>query len=71
MGNEQQDQGKFEQMRGTVKEAIGDATDNERMQYEGEFDKAKGNVREGVGDLQEGVDEVRRDAEEDAEDATR
>ena len=71
MGNENQDQGKFEQMRGTVKEAIGDATDNERMQYEGEFDKAKGNVREGVGDVQEGLDDARREIEDEADDATR
>ena len=56
MGNEQQNEGQLEQARGTIKEKIGEATDNERMQREGEYDKAKGNIREGVGDVREGVD---------------
>ena len=41
MGNEQQNEGRLEQARGTVKEAIGDATDNERMQREGAEDLAE------------------------------
>ncbi|MEP7158256.1 MAG: CsbD family protein [Chloroflexota bacterium] len=61
MGNEEQNEGRLEQARGTVKEAIGDATDNERMQREGEWDKAKGNIREGVGDLREGAEDVAED----------
>ena len=56
MGNEQQNEGQMEQARGTIKEKIGEATDNERMQREGEYDKAKGNIREGVGDVREDVD---------------
>jgi uncharacterized protein YjbJ (UPF0337 family) len=56
MGNEQQNEGRMEQARGTIKETVGDLTDNERMQREGEYDKAKGNIREGVGDLREDVD---------------
>jgi uncharacterized protein YjbJ (UPF0337 family) len=46
----------MEQARGTIKETVGDLTDNERMQREGEYDKAKGNIREGVGDVREDVD---------------
>jgi uncharacterized protein YjbJ (UPF0337 family) len=56
MGNEQQNEGNMEQARGTIKEKIGEATDNERMQREGEYDKAKGTIREGAGDVREGVD---------------
>jgi uncharacterized protein YjbJ (UPF0337 family) len=56
MGNEQQNEGNMEQARGTIKEKIGEATDNEPMQREGEYDKAKGTVREGVGDVREGID---------------
>ncbi|HEY8134703.1 MAG TPA: CsbD family protein [Candidatus Limnocylindrales bacterium] len=56
MGNEQQNEGRMEQARGTIKETVGDLTDNERMQREGEYDKAKGNIREGVGDVREDVD---------------
>lgn len=72
MGNEQQNEGRLEQARGTVKEAIGDATDNERMQHEGEVDKAKGNVREGIGDLREGAEDMARDIDKETEgDASR
>ena len=63
MGNEQQYEGKLEQARGTVKETVGDMTDDERMQYEGELDKAKGNIREGVGDLRENVEDAAEDLE--------
>jgi uncharacterized protein YjbJ (UPF0337 family) len=67
MGNEQQNEGRLEQARGTVKEAIGDATDNERMQREGEYDKAKGNIREGVGDLREGAEDVAEDVQKEVD----
>ncbi|HUP83960.1 MAG TPA: CsbD family protein [Candidatus Limnocylindria bacterium] len=56
MGNEQQNEGRMEQIRGDIKDKVGDATDNERMEREGEWDKAKGTVREGIGDAREGVD---------------
>jgi uncharacterized protein YjbJ (UPF0337 family) len=56
MGNEQQNEGQMEQARGTIKEKVGEITDNERMQREGEYDKAKGTIREGVGDIREDVD---------------
>jgi uncharacterized protein YjbJ (UPF0337 family) len=56
MGNEQQNEGRMEQARGTIKETVGDLTDNERLQREGEYDKAKGTVREGVGNVREDVD---------------
>lgn len=53
MVNEEQAEGKLEQARGTIKESVGDATDNEQMEIEGKVDKAKGGVREGVGDVRE------------------
>ena len=65
MGNEQQNEGRMEQARGTVKETVGDLTDNERMEREGEYDKAKGNIREGVGDLREDVDRTVDDLQRD------
>jgi uncharacterized protein YjbJ (UPF0337 family) len=58
MGNEQQNEGKLEQARGTVKETVGDLTGNEKMENEGKWDQAKGNVREGVGDVREGIDDA-------------
>jgi uncharacterized protein YjbJ (UPF0337 family) len=61
MGNDQQNEGKLEQARGNIKEGLGDALGNDRMQREGEYDQAKGQVREGVGDLREGVDKAADD----------
>jgi uncharacterized protein YjbJ (UPF0337 family) len=65
MGNEQQNEGRMEQARGTIKETVGDVTDNERMQREGEYDQAKGNIREGVGDVREDVDRTVDDLQRD------
>lgn len=59
MGNEQQNQGNWDQAKGSVKEGVGDLTDNEKLEYEGKWDKAKGKVEEGVGDARETWD--RRD----------
>jgi uncharacterized protein YjbJ (UPF0337 family) len=56
MDNKEQLEGKLEQARGTVKENVGDAIDNEKMEYEGKIDQGKGQVREGVGDVKEGVE---------------
>jgi uncharacterized protein YjbJ (UPF0337 family) len=56
MGNEQQNEGQWDQLKGTIKEEIGDATDNEKMEYEGKWDKAKGEVKEGVGNVREEID---------------
>ena len=53
MVNEEQAEGKLEQARGTIKETVGDATDNEQMEIEGKLDQAKGDVREGVGDIRQ------------------
>ena len=65
MGNEQQREGKLEQARGTIKENVGDALDNEQMEYEGKLDQGKGQVREGIGDVREEVDEAREDWQRD------
>lgn len=65
MGNEQQNEGQMEQARGTIKEKVGELTDNERMQREGEYDKAKGAVREGAGNVREEVDRTVGDLQRD------
>lgn len=62
MGNQDQLEGKWDQAKGEIKEGIGDATDNERMQREGQWDQAKGNVKEGVGDVRETIDDAVDDA---------
>jgi uncharacterized protein YjbJ (UPF0337 family) len=65
MGNEEQNEGRLEQARGTLKEKIGEMTDDEGMQREGEYDKAKGTVREGIGDVREDVDRTVDDWQRD------
>jgi uncharacterized protein YjbJ (UPF0337 family) len=59
MTNEQQREGKLEQARGTIKENVGRAIDNEQMEIEGKVDQGKGEMREGVGDVREEIDERR------------
>lgn len=59
---ENQVEGKWEQAKGTVKEHVGDATDNEKMEYEGKLEQAKGEAREGIGNMQDKADqELNRD----------
>lgn len=53
MGNEQQNQGNWDQAKGKVKEEVGDLTDNEKMEYEGKLDQTKGKVEEGIGNIRE------------------
>jgi uncharacterized protein YjbJ (UPF0337 family) len=63
--NRDQAEGKLEQTRGKIKDTVGDAIGDERMEREGEFDQAKGTVREGVGDLREGIDDAADDLKRD------
>ena len=56
MGNEEQNQGNWDQAKGDVKEGVGNLTGNEKMEYEGKWDQAKGKVEEGVGDAREAWD---------------
>ena len=37
---------KVEELKGRVKEGVGDATDNEQWQAEGKVDQAKGNLKQ-------------------------
>jgi len=41
--------GKIDQMKGKVKQATGDLTDDERLHDEGVADEAKGDLQEGFG----------------------
>jgi uncharacterized protein YjbJ (UPF0337 family) len=41
--------GKVEQVKGRVKQGVGDLTDNERLHDEGVADEAAGEVQEGLG----------------------
>ena len=41
--------GKMDQVKGKIKQGVGDATDNERLHDEGVADEAGGEVQEGFG----------------------
>jgi uncharacterized protein YjbJ (UPF0337 family) len=47
--NKDEIDGKAEQLKGKVKQATGDLTDNESLHDEGVADEAAGNVQEGFG----------------------
>jgi uncharacterized protein YjbJ (UPF0337 family) len=49
-------EGKFDEVKGRAKEAIGDATDDDDLKREGKVDKASGKVKQKVDDA---VDKVK------------
>ncbi len=53
--------GKGEQLKGKVKQAVGDLTDNSRLRDEGVADEAAGDVQEGFGRGRRKVGEVIED----------
>jgi uncharacterized protein YjbJ (UPF0337 family) len=49
MMNRDEIDGKTDQLKGKVKQAVGDLTDNERLHGEGTADEVAGDVKEGFG----------------------
>jgi uncharacterized protein YjbJ (UPF0337 family) len=49
--------GKGDDIKGRAKEAVGDLTDDERLQREGEKDQAAGKLKDKVTDAKEWVEE--------------
>ncbi len=45
--------GAGDKIKGAVKDAVGSATGNEKLQAEGKADKAKGTAREAAGDVKD------------------
>ena len=48
--------GKADELKGRVKEAVGDLTDNQKLKDSGKADKAAGKIKQGV---EHAVDKVR------------
>ena len=46
-------EGTFKDTKGRVKEGVGDATGNERMEREGQADQVEGKVQKGLADIQD------------------
>jgi uncharacterized protein YjbJ (UPF0337 family) len=51
------DTGKIDEMKGRVKEAYGDLTDDKKMKGEGAMDKMAGKVKEAVENVREKIEE--------------
>jgi len=49
MWNKDEVQGKTDQVKGKIKESVGNATNDEQLRDEGTADKAAGNVEEAFG----------------------
>ena len=54
-------EGKAEQLKGKVKQGVGDLTDNDRLHDEGVADEAAGDVQEGYGKARRKVGEAVED----------
>jgi len=54
-------EGKLDRAKGEVKQAFGDATNNDRIHDEGVVDEASGKVQEGFGTARRKVGEVVED----------
>jgi uncharacterized protein YjbJ (UPF0337 family) len=61
MKNRDELEGQKDQVKGKVKQAWGDLTDDERLHDEGVADEAAGNVQEGIGRARRKVGEVIED----------
>jgi uncharacterized protein YjbJ (UPF0337 family) len=53
--NKDQAKGKKDTAKGSIKENVGKAVGNERLEGEGKLDKASGKTRESYGDVKENV----------------
>jgi uncharacterized protein YjbJ (UPF0337 family) len=49
---------KSDQMKGRVKEAVGDLTDDDDLKREGQADRLAGEVKEKLGEVKDKVEEV-------------
>lgn len=61
-GEKDKAKGIWDETKGKVKEAVGDATDDRSLQAKGVADQVKGKARKAVGKGKEAVDEVADDA---------
>ena len=61
MWNDDEVQGKTDQLKGKVKKAVGDLTDNDQLHEEGAADEAAGEVEEGFGKARRKVGDAIKD----------
>gem|GEM_PF-5108899 len=56
--------GKFNQIKGDVKEAWGDLTDNPAREHEGKRDQIKGRIQEEYGEVKQKESKLERDLDD-------
>jgi uncharacterized protein YjbJ (UPF0337 family) len=61
--NRDEIKGKYEEIKGEVKQKIGETTGDRSTQAEGMVDEAKGHARQGVGKVEEKLERERREAD--------
>lgn len=54
--------GKADELKGKVKEKVGDATDNHSLQAEGVGDQVSGNAKQAAGEVKESLSDDDRNA---------
>jgi uncharacterized protein YjbJ (UPF0337 family) len=52
--------GKSDEMKGRVKKAVGELTDNDKLKREGSIDKAAGKIKQGVDKVKDAVKKANR-----------
>lgn len=60
--------GKVDELKGKVKQGVGQATGNPNLQNEGAFDETKGKVKQAYGDFKDTVKSADREAGSDIND---
>jgi uncharacterized protein YjbJ (UPF0337 family) len=60
--------GKADELKGKLKQGVGKATDNPRLQGEGVLDEAKGKVKQAYGDLKGAIKRSDKKAGSDVND---
>ena len=61
MQNKDEVKGKLDQVKGKIKQGVGDATGNDRLHSEGVADEISGDVQEGAGTVKRKVGEAVKD----------
>lgn len=64
MGTDDKMRAKVDQAKGTIKEKVGDVTNDRSTQAEGMLEKAKGNVREGWEEAKDKARDAKRDLDD-------
>ena len=57
--------GAWDKTKGAVKDAVGGATGNEKMQAEGKIDKVKGSMHQAAGDVKDAAKDAKKELEKD------